>query len=103
MNGRKGLPLIDVLPEYFPYRDDGCEVSPSCLSCPLPRCKYDYDEEGRKGWLQRRAREKRAQQVMGARSRGETVSQLARRFNVSERTIHRIIKLARKDGREEPA
>jgi hypothetical protein len=23
------------------YRDTGCEVSPSCLDCPLPKCKYD--------------------------------------------------------------
>ena len=23
------------------YQDDGCEVSTSCLSCPLPECKHD--------------------------------------------------------------
>jgi hypothetical protein len=23
------------------YRDTGCEHSPTCLSCPLARCKYD--------------------------------------------------------------
>ncbi len=22
-------------------KDKGCEVSPSCLACPLPECKYD--------------------------------------------------------------
>jgi len=26
--------------EYF-YVDDGCEVSTSCLNCPLPICKHD--------------------------------------------------------------
>jgi hypothetical protein len=23
------------------YVDDGCEVHPACLSCPLPACRYD--------------------------------------------------------------
>lgn len=29
---------------YFsgPYAD-GCEVSPSCFTCPLPECKYAFD------------------------------------------------------------
>ena len=46
MTSRKGVPTMDMLPEHFPYRDDGCDVSPSCLRCPLPRCKYDSDEDG---------------------------------------------------------
>ena len=29
---------LDVEP-YF--EDDGCEVSPACLSCPLSKCKHD--------------------------------------------------------------
>ena len=32
---------LELLPERYPYRDEGCEVSPSCLKCPLPQCKYD--------------------------------------------------------------
>ena len=35
----------DALPEGSAYlvggMDDGCEVSLSCLSCPLPLCKFD--------------------------------------------------------------
>ena len=88
MTRRKGLPLIDVFPEHFPYRDDGCDISPSCLNCPLPHCKYDEP-----GWLQRETRQRRDQEVMMARiMEGKTVPQLARIFGLSERTIHRIIK-----------
>ncbi|MFC1961784.1 hypothetical protein ACFLWN_01880 [Chloroflexota bacterium] len=31
----------DLLPEYFHYRDEGCEVATSCLKCPLAQCVYD--------------------------------------------------------------
>ncbi len=31
----------DALPEHAQYRDDGCDVHPHCLTCPLPRCRYD--------------------------------------------------------------
>lgn len=38
-----------VFPEGFRHtqrktqgrRYDGCEFSPSCLNCPLPKCRYD--------------------------------------------------------------
>src|SRR6476660_8677048 len=33
--------LDDLLPENVHYRDDGCEVSSSCLACPLPVCRYE--------------------------------------------------------------
>lgn len=28
--------------------NDGCEVSRSCLVCPLPRCRYDAPPQSRK-------------------------------------------------------
>ena len=31
----------DTLPENTGYRDDGCDLSSSCLKCHLPLCKYD--------------------------------------------------------------
>ena len=31
----------DSLPEHARYKDTGCELSPSCLRCPLVRCQYD--------------------------------------------------------------
>ena len=32
---------LDLPPEYYHYRDDGCEFAGSCLNCPLPKCIYD--------------------------------------------------------------
>ena len=33
------------------FRDKGCEVSPSCLSCPLPRCQFEVSAEEREALL----------------------------------------------------
>ena len=86
---REGIAtLVDVLPERFPYRDDGCEVSVSCLRCPLPQCKYDDP-----GWLQREKRLERDQEVVTAlREQGLSVAEAADRFSLSERTVFRILR-----------
>ena len=91
MSPRRNEPVIDVLPEQHQYRDEGCSVSPSCLRCPLPWCKYDdpaaYHRE------LRLSRDREVMQVK--REQGKTVPQLARHFGLSERTIHRILERAR--------
>ncbi len=77
----------DPLPESTQYRDEGCDISPSCLRCPLPRCRYDDP-----GWLRREAKARRDQEVLrmqGAEGLGPM--ELAARFGVSRRTIHRIL------------
>ena len=82
--------LVDVVPEHFPYRDDGCQVSPSCLRCPLPRCKYDDP-----GWLQREKRRERDDEVMTTMGQQNlSVSEAAARFDISQRTIFRILRRA---------
>lgn len=35
--------VVDYTPSY--YHDTGCELSTSCLDCPLPRCKHDEPEK----------------------------------------------------------
>lgn len=35
------VPREGALPEEVDYRDTGCDISPSCLRCPLPTCRYD--------------------------------------------------------------
>ena len=91
MSPRRNEPVIDMLPEQHQYRDEGCDVSPSCLRCPLPWCKYDdpvaYHRE------LRLSRDREVMQVK--REEGKTVPQLARHFGLSERTIHRILERAR--------
>ncbi len=80
--------ILDVVPENYPYRDDGCEVSPSCLSCPLPQCKYDDP-----GWFQREKRKERDEEVISAMYKQKlSVSEAAARFDISQRTIFRILR-----------
>lgn len=87
---RRHEPSIDGLPEQMSYHDTGCEVSPSCLRCPLPQCKFDDPV-----WYQRYRRTGRDQQVLNAFEHGGlTVFDLARRFEVSTRTIHRALRRA---------
>ena len=99
---RRGRPVaVDVLPERYRYEDDGCEVSPSCLRCPLPRCKYDDP-----GWLNRLVREQRDRRILRVwLEAGTPVDDLARRFGVSERTVFRILAAVRRkveSGRAQP-
>ncbi len=84
---RSSAAVLDAAPEEFPYRDDGCEVSPSCLRCPLPMCKYDDPE-----WFQREKRRERDEEVLSAmRMQKLTVPEAAARFDISQRTIFRIL------------
>lgn len=87
---RRHEPSIDGLPEQMAYHDTGCEVSSSCLTCPLPRCKFDDPV-----WYQQYRRSGRDRQVLAAFEHdGLTVFDLARRFEVSTRTIHRVLRRA---------
>ena len=68
------------------FVDDGCEVAPSCLSCPLSRCKHDAPDWY--GWHLRRARD---YQVWEAVCRlGLSTREAADRFGTTPRTIYRI-------------
>ncbi len=46
------LPRVrrDALPEHADYRDTGCDLAPSCLRCPLRRCRYDEPRAVRRSW-----------------------------------------------------
>ena len=85
---RRHEPTLDGLPEQMHYRDTGCEVSSSCLTCPLPQCKFDDPV-----WYQQYRRQGRDQQVLDSYQRqGMNVFQLAEHFSVSPRTIHRVLR-----------
>ncbi len=83
----------DALPEHAQYRDDGCDIHPHCLSCPLPRCRYDEP-----GGLRSILIAGRDQDVVMLRLQGVSVDRLASRFHLSRRTVFRI--LARSDEGE---
>ena len=76
----------DALPEEINYRDDGCDVHPQCLSCPLPRCRYDEP-----GGLRAMLNTYRDQQIVAQRREGAPVEQIAERYSLSRRTVFRIL------------
>jgi len=87
---------MDSIPEFFHYEDTGCEVSRSCLKCPLSRCKYDDPV-----WFQRHRRMARDLKVWRTIQLEElTADQAADRFAVTARTIFRIMRRCRDAGEE---
>lgn len=91
---RQGKKLTDARAEADYYPDTGCEISPSCFRCPLPRCKFDEPR-----LILRLRREERDLEIIEAwkwaaatgGSAPPSILDLARRFNVSTRTITRAI------------
>jgi hypothetical protein len=79
---------LDLPPEYCHYRDEGCELADSCLNCPLPKCIYD-EPGGRQHWLKR---QRNRQIVRLFTTEGKGVKELASMFNISRRTVQRVLK-----------
>jgi hypothetical protein len=83
----------DLPPEYCHYKDDGCELADSCLSCPFPDCIY-AQPGGKQQWL-KGLRDKEVLRLFTTRGKGE--KELAFMFGVSRRTIQRMLKRARNE------
>jgi hypothetical protein len=79
----------DQLPEETRYRDDGCAVNPTCLTCPLPRCRYDD-----KRTLRSILNEPRDLAIIDAKANGVSIAEISARFAVSKRTVFRILENA---------
>ncbi len=78
----------DALPENVGYRDEGCDLSPSCLNCRLPVCRYD-----RPGGTRRLRTLDRDEEIVRLRRRERLpIDDLARRFHLSRRTVFRILR-----------
>ena len=74
------------------YKDEGCDISPSCLTCPLPQCKYDDPI-----WYQQYRRLAKDFEMWNTiRSESLTTDEAAERFSVTPRTIFRIIRRCQK-------
>ncbi len=84
----------DRLPEKTRYRDDGCEIHPHCLTCPLPRCRYD-EPGGLKGMITAA----RDREIVRLRTKGAAVEHIADRFGVSRRTVFRILTAKYREAR----
>ena len=79
---------LDLPPEFCHYRDEGCELTGSCLNCPLPGCIYDQPR-GRQRWL-KKARDREMAKLFTTQGKG--VKELALEFGVSQRTVQRALK-----------
>ncbi len=86
ISGNGALPLVQErqLPENATYRDDGCDLHPSCLSCPLPVCRYDIPG-GKRAVLNIYRNER-----IAALRRDYTVPVVAALMGVSRRTVVRV-------------
>lgn len=75
-------------PPKFPkgYEQDGCEVAPTCLACPLPMCRYEV-----KGGLRAIMNLGRNAEIVERRKSGEKPDELAGDFGVSRRTVFRVL------------
>ena len=89
---RGHVPILEY-PEQDPFwkhfKDTGCSLHPSCLSCPLPKCRYDDP-----GWLTREARDNRNVLILQRYRAGEGVTVIAASVGLSKRTIHRAVQRA---------
>jgi hypothetical protein len=70
--------------------DEGCELTPSCLECPFPLCRYD---QGRR---QAEAAERRRRALL-AYDAGLERYEAAAAVGISERTLARALH-ARQNG-----
>ena len=75
--------------ELSEYRDEGCEASVSCLSCPLPGC-LEEQPAARKKWL----KQARDREVLDHWKKGGSTAETARAVGLSQRTVQRIVREA---------
>lgn len=85
----------DLPPEYCHYRDEGCELADSCLHCPMPQCVYDRPR-GRQRWLKKLRAKEMARLFT---SKGKGTREMAEMFGVTQRTVQRVLKIARDESK----
>ncbi len=83
-NGRKIR--RDALPEHASFQDLGCELAPSCLRCPLVRCRYDEP-----GGARKIRQDPRDETIRVRRAEGTEIDALASEFGLSRRSVFRVL------------
>ncbi len=83
----------DGLPENTNYQDDGCDIHPQCLSCPLPACRYEMPPGRARALAQAAA----LGQLLAL---GRTMDEAAAELGVSRRTVYRLRRIAQPVTRE---
>ena len=69
------------------FKDSGCRFSPSCLNCPIQICIYDDPS-----FVRNLEKNNRDENIIEDRSNGLSNQQIAKKYNVSIRTVHRSLK-----------
>jgi hypothetical protein len=89
----------DALPEHTDYRDTGCELAPSCLSCPLARCRYDEPAN-----LRRLRADRRDREIAYLRRKHRVpIKTIASAYGLTRRSIFRILREQEEHtGRNDP-
>jgi hypothetical protein len=89
---RAPLALVrtDTLPEDTDYRDTGCSLAPSCLSCPLPQCRYDEPRSARR--LSNHARD--TEIVLLRTQHAAPIEAIASAYGLTTRQVYRIMRRA---------
>jgi len=83
--------IQDLLPEQIRYKDEGCDLANSCLSCPYEECIYDKPG----GKRHRKKKERSAEIIRLYNEEGKAIKELAAIYGVSKRTVQRALKFAR--------
>lgn len=78
--------MPNLLGEFDHYLDTGCEVSPACLSCPLPECKHD-NPVAHAAYMQQ---QRDIEMVAEIERDGLSGVQAGLRFGITSRTVFRI-------------
>jgi len=94
-NMRTGVePEREPVSGYDKRHDEGCDLFPLCLECPLSRCRYDFTKvaKDRIPSAKRIAKRQRNEEISALRVNGVSIRDLARGFGVSRHTICRIIR-----------
>lgn len=75
-----------TLLEYEYYPDNGCEVAPSCLNCPLPKCVEDVPK-GKFYWK----KNEQVKEITKLFCEGRNTKEIASLLNISYRTVIRAL------------
>jgi len=89
-------PLSNPEPTFKKYPDRGCEFYHECLSCIFTKCIYDETDTSvlkRKGHIPKEVREYRNQKILKEIEAGKPIEEIAKTFDVSSRTVERIVRL----------
>ena len=86
------IPIVIDRQTGFPG-DTGCEVSPSCLGCPLPQCRHD-DSLWYQDWIRRAKEQRRRGDKPPAYHKDRVIPVLvmASQAGVSQATMYRMLR-----------